>query len=961
MHSTNANQRFRTWLAQNSLPALFAFGLELTYGWCVTPAQRDLVGRSTELAAIAEVIDPTREGMRCLLLEGEAGIGKTSLWLAARSAASAAGYGLLTCAPTEAETGLPYAALGDLLHAVPEEAIASLTDPLRTALEVALFRASSKQGATDQLAVSNAFLRVVRHLAADHPLLLALDDIQWIDTPSMLVLAFALHRLEHEPVQVLAALRLPSTSDAGSVLQKAMGPGRLERLEIGPLSLNDVDDLLLQRLDRPLLRPELDRVYAVSGGNPFFALEIGRFIVEHPTKVKAGEPIPVPYSLADAIKSRIKKLSPETRDILIALAALARPDMAVLERADPRARSALDAAFSAQLVERSQGRLRFTHPLLASVIYATADPTARRKWHARLADLVGDSEEKAQHLALSAMGPDPEIANALEEAARSANARGAPDAAAVLSQQAAELSPKELLQAIERRQILTAEYRMRAGDVPGARDLLQAILLSPPTGKKPAEALRLMGSLTLGGEDLAEAERLLTEALSLTDDPKAQAIIERDLIRVFNQRGRHQEAFDHSVRLTEIAARCNDASLMVLAQRFKALTERHLRRLSPEARAVAIAIADDRISVAMDYSPGGLHPLMDWAVLLKWSDDFIRARILFKRVLTLTEGRDESLRAPVFYHLAEIECWAGDWLLAAVYLHECEKSVIHTGHRAYARLTLNVSAMLHCYRGEYDAARASGQEALAISIAVGDDPHRHRALAILGSIELGSGNAVAANEYFESLRAGGYLQAYRGVVRSEGDEVEALIALGRLSDAEDVSAQVIGDGADLGDPWQRAIGARCSGLLSAAHGDLEASITEFNRSLAAHEELAMPLERGRTLLALGSALRRAKRKRAARDKLDEALGIFKSLGAASWIRRAESELSRIAPPAAGTSMLTPTEARVANLVASGRTNKEVAAEMFLSVKTIEANLSRVYNKLDVRSRSELAARVSSQR
>src|ERR1700730_11963568 len=229
------------------------------------------------------------------------------------------------------------------------------------ALEVALFRAPSKLAATDHLAVSTAVLRVLRHIAADNPLLLALDDIQWIDGPSMRVLAFALHRLEREPVKLLVALRVPSTSEAGSQLQKTVGQSRLTSLEIGPLSLNDIDDLLLQRLERPLRRPELDQVYAVSGGNPFFALEVGRFIVEHPTRVKAGEPIPVPNSLADAIESRIKKLSHETRGILIALAALARPEMAVLERADRLARSALDAAFTAHLVERAEGRLRFTH------------------------------------------------------------------------------------------------------------------------------------------------------------------------------------------------------------------------------------------------------------------------------------------------------------------------------------------------------------------------------------------------------------------------------------------------------------------------------------------------------------------------------------------------------------------------------------------------------------------------
>jgi len=917
-----------------------------------------LVGREAELATIGKFLDPALDGLRALVLEGEGGIGKTTLWKAGLSAGSANGYRVLSSAPTEAETGLPYAALGDLLDPAPEEAIGSLSDPLRKALEVALFWAPAKQGPTDQLAVSTAFLRVLRHIAADRPVLLAVDDIQWADGPSMRVLAFAIHRLDRDQVKVLATLRLPSTRDVGSTFRKALDHDRIERVKIGPLSLNAIDDLLLRRLERPLRQPELDRVYAVSGGNPFFALEIGQFLLEHLSSVRAGEPIPVPQNLADAIKGRISKLPRETREILVALAALSRPDEAVLERAVPHAAAALEAAISGRVVERADGRLRFTHPLLASVIYAMADPAARRRWHARLSSVVDDAEERARHLALSATGPDAAVANALEEAARLANVRGAPDAATALAEQAAELTPPELPHAIERRRIMTAEYRMRAGDVPGARGLLDAVLGSSPAGKRPAEALRLMGSLALGGGDLVEAERLLIEALSQTgDDVQAQAIIERDLIRVFMQRGKVQQGFDHSARVTEIATRCNDPSLLALAQRLKASTERHFGPLSPEARATAIALAEHRISDPMDDSAGGLHPLMDWAVLLKWSDDFVRARSLFKRVLALTEGRDESLRAPVLFHLAEMECWAGDWLLAAVYVHECEKSVIHTGHHSYARLPLNAKAMLQCCRGEFEAARASALEALAISTTVGDEAYRRRALAILGATELAAGDPAAANQHFDSLRARGNHQGYRGMVRSEGDEVEALMAVGRLGDAEAVSARL----AAYDDPWQRAVGARSRALLAAAHGELDASIREFDRALTAHEELPMPLELARTLLGYATVLRRTKRKRVAREKLEEALGIFNSLGASAWIKRAQSELSRIAPAAAGVSALTPTEARVAALVASGRTNKEVAAELFLSVKTVEANLSRVYDKLNVRSRSQLVARVASQR
>jgi DNA-binding CsgD family transcriptional regulator len=345
---------------------------------------------------------------------------------------------------------------------------------------------------------------------------------------------------------------------------------------------------------------------------------------------------------------------------------------------------------------------------------------------------------------------------------------------------------------------------------------------------------------------------------------------------------------------------------------------------------------------------------MHWATMLKWSDDFSRARTLLKRALALTEGRDESLRAPILLHLAEMECWGGDWLLAAVYVDECEKSVIHTGHRSYARLSLSAKAMLACCRGQFDAAREAAHATLAISTAIGDEPYLRRALAILGATELAAGDPLAANTYLDRLRIRGNHQGFRGSVRSESDEVDALVAVDRLQDAEAVCARL----ALFDDPWQRAIGARGRAILAAVHGDLAASFADFEHALIAHEELPMPLEKARTLLAYGTALRRAKQKRAARARLEEARVIFKSLGAPAWISRVESELSRIAPSAAGVGTLTPTETRVANLVSGGRTNKEVATELFLSVKTVEANLSRIYDKLNVRSRSELAARLS---
>jgi DNA-binding CsgD family transcriptional regulator len=921
----------------------------------------ELVGRQTELAAITRVVNSGATGLSGLLLEGDPGVGKTSLWKAGQAVAIARGYRVLSAAPSESEVRLPYAVLSDLLDSVPHEAFTSLPVPLRKALEVALLRAPAGEGPTEQLAVSSAFLRVLRYVAADGPLLLAVDDLQWVDGPSSRVLTFALRRLEGEAICALAAARLPWPVNSPRHLLKAIGDDRLERMPVNPLSFDAIDDLLLSRLPRALRRPELDQVYAVSGGNPFFALEIGRFLLERPQR-SPGEPLPVPGNLADAVRLRVTKLPTSTQDLLVAVAALSHPTQALLRAVDARSDSALEPAIQADVLERSGRQLRFTHPLLSAAVYGLADVPTRRKWHGRLAESIGDPEERAHHLALAATGPDPAVAAALDRAALSANSRGAPDAAAEFAEQACQVTPPGDLSENRERTISAANYRLRAGDSPGARSLLEGLLRSASPHDQPAGALRLLGNIAFSEAGLPEAERLLNAALANAgEDEKMQGLIERDLIRVLNQRYEVPEAERHLARLSQIAERLNDSELRALAVRMRANIDRQSGHpIKPEARELAMALADGRASLASGDSPGVMHPLFDWGVLLKWSDDFSRARTLFKRVLALSEERDESLKAPALFHLSELESWAGDWLLAAVYAEECRKAVLHSGQRAYARLWLVATALLDLYNGRLDPARTAAREALAISREVGDGPYQARALALLGSVEYAAGDPAAANPFFEELNRlfGTHGRTYIGIIRIEGDDVESLLALGRVPEARAITERVSEKGRELGDPWPMAVSARCRAVVAAAVSEIPLALSEFEAALDEHERLPMPLERARTLLAHGTVLRRAKQKRAARESLEESLAIFNRLGAAIWSARAESELARVSSGQPAKFELTPTEVKVAALVARGRTNREVAQELFMSVKTVEANLSRIYDKLSVRSRSELAARMA---
>jgi len=918
-----------------------------------------LLGREAELTEIRRFLDAADGGPAALLLEGEPGIGKTSLWTAAIDLALALRYRVLKSAPAQIEMSLPYAVLGDLLDPYPEAAVSMLPGPMRTALEAALLRAAADDRPVDQLAVSNGFLRTLRGLASDAPVLVAVDDVQWTDGASLRVLAFAAHRLTGEAVKIVAARRTPPLDLAAPTLERAIGGDRSVRLELAALTPAAVDDLLLRRLARPLTRPQLEHVCRFAGGNPFFALELGRFVSDHASRLPEGVPPPLPTTLLAAVEGRLQGLKASTRDLLVAVAALSRPDEATLERADTGATGRLAPAFTAGVVERVGGRLRFAHPLLASAAYGMATVEVRRIWHQRLAEVVGDPEERARHLALAATGPNAGVAEALEQAARLANARGAPDAAAGLAEQAAALTPGGQADATQRRRIESARYRLRAGDTAAAREALEAVLRRS-AGARPPEALRLMATIMFIAGELPEARRYLTEALArAAGDDRAEALIRRDLTRVLHQSGDLAAAREHAAGLAEIADRTGDQALSEMARRLNAHQERHTLGMTGDMLATAVAVADGRLGVMEDDSPGVMHPFFEWGVLLKWADDFPRARSLLKRVLELTEGRDELLRVPALFHLAEMECWSGDWVLAELYTTECEKAVRQSGQRAYARLSLVAGAQLQCCRGELAGARAAAEEALTVATAVGDGPYRWRALAILGSAQLAAGDAAAANGFFARLREQ-LADGYPGPVRSEGDEIDALLALGRVAEAERALDRLVPGPGRWASPWQTVIEARGRALVAAARGDLEAADAGLERALAVQERLPMPLERGRTLLAQAAVLRRAKQKAAAREAAVAARRVFENLGAAAWAARAGTELARIAPAAAGHA-LTPTEARVAELVASGHSNKEVAAQLYMSVKTVEANLSRVFAKLGVRSRTELAARAASGR
>jgi len=377
-----------------------------------------IVGRERELAEIAEFLEAIPAGAATLLIEGEPGIGKTTLWQAVVAGARERSWRVLESRPVESEAKLSFAAVGDLLEEELDETLPRLPGPQRRALAIALLREEPRGPRPEQRSIAVAVLGVLRSLAEAGPVVLAVDDVQWLDTASARVLEFALRRLRREPVGVVLASRVEGPAPLPLGLDRGLSGG-LRRIRVGPLSLSAIHEIVLAGLGVAFGRPILRRIHEASGGNPFFALELARALQRQRGPIEPADRLPVPDELHALVTDRLAALPEKTREALLLAAAISEPGLPMLAAAigeDPQRH--LVPAFEAKIVQLEDGTVTFAHPLLASAAYSQALPSRRREIHRRLAALVSDAEERARHLALSTEGPDEEVALALDEAAR---------------------------------------------------------------------------------------------------------------------------------------------------------------------------------------------------------------------------------------------------------------------------------------------------------------------------------------------------------------------------------------------------------------------------------------------------------------------------------------------------------------------------------------------------------------
>jgi DNA-binding CsgD family transcriptional regulator len=916
-----------------------------------------MLGREQELAAVGRFLDAAAASPAALLIEGDAGIGKTTIWLEGVRAAATREHLVLSSRASPAETRLSYTALGDLLDPVIDQALPQLPGPQQRALAFATLRWEPAGQAPDQRTVSVAFLTVLRLLAEHCPVLVAIDDLQWMDPPSARVLRFAQRRLTVEPVGVLAAVRLGVPHDNPLQVGDPAGGGRLERLRLGPLSVGAIDQLIRTRAAMDAPRPVLLRLYETSRGNPLFALELAQALSARHEPPVVGAPLPVPHDLRELLIGQLRRLPASVRELLLLTALAAKPTHATLERAlGQQAQPLLERAIEARLLEREGDLLRFTHPLLAAAISESTPAHRRRCAHQQLADMATDTEERALHLAMAATGPDPRVADLLEQAALRARSRGASDASADLYEQAAALTPDP--QEGLRRRVRAAECRFQSGEVARAEHLLEAAIAALPAGALRAEALWQHALIRVHGDNVMTAVGLLEQALEESQDrSRLRGSIQIALAMSVLWTGDVPACSAYARAAVQALEGIGEADLLAAALAIQAFSE----FLTGQDVPSAMLDRAEGLETAAEHLPVEWRPSFLGGYILKTTGELEAARSRFDRLHTRLREQGEEASMPfLLFQMSELEAWAGNLGPAAGYAEEAVQTARRNRQPVLEAAALYTKGLADAYAGGLNDARSAGERALAMALPSGIAPVIQFAASLLGFVELTAGNPAATDH---QLRPIAKLLVAAGlgepdIFRFLPDEIEALIELGDLDEAARFLEPFEERAQALGRRWSASAAARCRGLLAAARGDLAGALACMQQAMRACDGLPLPLELGRTLLAKGRVERRAKRWRDARASLAEAVRIFEQLGCEPWAQKARDELARIGGRPSGPRGLTQTEQRVAELIASGRTTRQVADALFLTPRAVEANLAKIYRKLGISSRAQLGARVS---
>lgn len=897
-----------------------------------------LIGRKAERATLHALVDGAVRGHGgTLLVTGEPGIGKTIL---VDDTVERFGGRMTTLRATgrEADAELPFLVLAELLEPAAAE-VDDLPGPQARTLRRAL---ALEEGGrvVDGLAVGVATLGVLASLATKRPVLVVVDDIQWVDEPSRAAIGFVARRLSRFHVALLCA---------GRATELAELDVDVPRLEVGGLGARYASELLARSARVPLHPSVRRQLLEVSGGNPLGLVELPRALSDAQLRGDEllGEPIPVNGGIERTFGARIERLPKRTRRALLLAAAAGSEggqSLAAALTRDGLAGEDLEAAERDGLVVVTGEAVTFRHPLVRSIAYQSGTAEARRAAHGLLADVEEDADRRAWHRAVAAVAPDEAAAAELDAAAGRALARGAPGSAARAFDSAAGLSEGDLRGS---RLARAARAAHRAGDVSGAARYASAArqLTSDPITL--ADLLLVESDIRMREGDLEGAHReLKAHAERLLENDRRRAatmLLLAAKLRIYR--------FEARAAVEEV-----ERALAVLPRGDRDVV--HLVALSMSrtvagrdgAREAALAAADAATKV-----PHGHAHTLGIAWPLVWLEEYDLARRVTDRSTALQRESGFLLYLPQsLLPQAELDFRTGHWEAAVSAATEAMGLFEETHQPSEAAQAAAVLARMHAARGNAEECRALAQRALASDVEFGLRSSAAYALAALGFLALGSrrpAEAIAPLETAERIvRQGDVGEPW--LVLSAPDLVEALVHAGHGTRAREVLDTFEERSAGHGRVSAAAAAARCAALLADdGWSDL------FDEALALHDRVPTPFERARTELCYGERLRRARRRADARARLRSALEVFDSLGAVPWAERARAELRasgetsrrRTTPVDA----LTQQELAVAKLVVEGATNREAAATLFVSIKTVEFHLANAYRKLGVRSRTEL--------
>ncbi|BBZ27435.1 transcriptional regulator [Mycolicibacterium madagascariense] len=883
-----------------------------------------------------------------LLIEGEPGIGRTTTWLAGAEQARRAGFRVLSARAVRDEQQRPFGVASQLIGDVEPEVLLALPTLQRQAAEQTLWGRGGDDRGHDRRAVVAAFTAIVNALAEATPVLIAIDDVQWIDDATRDLLAFAGRRLRG-PVGVLLTER--ATADGAASWLVLDSPDAVTRLRVSPMEPSRLQRLITDRLGRPFPRATMVRIAETSGGNPFYALELASI-----AGVSGPAPAALTPALAELVRLRVGHFDDEVGRVLLAAACQQDPTVDVLaamtSTSVDRIVALLEEPETQGVVSIEGNRVRFTHPVLSHGVHSQAPPELRREMHRALADLATTQEQRARHLALAADGADPDTLGALDEAADAVDRGGDPTTAAELVEMAIGLGGDT-----PARRLAGARFHLSAGDLDRSRALAEAAVAGlAPGGARVGARLLVAATLMCRGEFETAATVLQHAMADAGEQTKPLLHTHLSSAMVQSSLGNDDVAQRHSLQAITHAERLGDPHLISqsLAVHVALRTRRGLG-LDRHTLDRAIALEDRDVPTPAPFSASAVDAVAPaWLGRLGESESKLRSLL----AQSATRGSEPDVQWLQF-HAAMVDVWLGRYADAARLAEEMRTRAAQLGGMHVRVLAAVPAALAAAYTGREQDARREIAEALAES-ALPDGRWRTTwPPVVLGFLEVSLGNYEQGLGVLRPL-----LSHWQHAEDSDmtmhfviPDAIEAMVALDDLDEADALAELMERDGARLRHPWLLATAARCRSMVLAARGDLAGAERAALRAMAAHEGDTVPFERARTQLLLAELQRRLRRRQAARTTIEGALATFDALGTPAWSARASAELARIQVLRGQEPDLTASEQRVAELAAAGMSNKDIAAALFISPKTVESNLGRSYRKLGVRTRVELARRL----